>query len=398
MDRRRRVVGSLAAAGLALAGLLVAENSAATAVSCQAAIGFEGPLSGPVSVLGAEQFHFAQLALSSANAANISLVPADTRLVPSVAAAVTRRLISDPTVVAVVGPAGSQEVAAAGPLFASAGMGFISGSATNSTLTGGANTTFFRVVPNSSTQGPGDAHYIIHSLRPREVLLIDDEEPYSIGLAASIVPRLRRAGIRVDRLSVSQRQTAFGALAKKVRPAVGVVILPWQVAGEAQAFGVALARRHSRAVIFGTDGVFSPGTFAIPGSYVSSFAPDITAIRADRAIVRAAHALFGAFGSFGGPVYAATQVIASAVSAVCRAGQPPTRANVLAAIRHTDESTSILGQPIRFTARGELTGGHFFLFRIDRAGRYRMLVTRTGAAVAPLRDVAVYHRRVARFL
>ena len=40
-------------------------------------------------------------------------------------------------------------------------------------------------------------------------------------------------------------------------------MLPWQVAANAQQFGRNLAQQHKKAVIFGTDGLFSPGTFTI---------------------------------------------------------------------------------------------------------------------------------------
>ena len=93
-------------------------------------------------------------------------------------------------------------------------------------------------------------------------------------------------------------------------------------------------------MIFGTDGLFSPGTFTINGSYVSSFGPDITAIPADAAIAAAAKAKYGSFGTFGPPVFAATHVIDEAIASVCKAGQTPSRSNVLAAIK-TDERADL---------------------------------------------------------
>ena len=123
-------------------------------------------------------------------------------------------------------------------------------------------------------------------------------------------------------------------------------------------------------MIFGTDGLFSPGTFEISGSYVSSFGPDITGIPADAAIVAAAHAKYGSFGTFGPPVFAAQHVVDEAIASVCKAGQTPSRANVLAAIKQTDEPTSILGQPIQFDSNGDLINGKFFLFKINSAGSY----------------------------
>ena len=152
-----------------------------------------------------------------------------------------------------------------------------------------------------------------------------------------------------------------------------MVVLPWQVAANAQQFGRDLAQEHKTAVIFGTDGLFSPGTFSINGSYVSSFGPDITAIPADVAIASAAKAKYGSFGTFGPPVYAATHVIDEAIASVCKAGQTPSRSNVLAAIKTTNETTSILGQPISFDSHGDLVNGKFFLFKINSTGKYQLI-------------------------
>jgi branched-chain amino acid transport system substrate-binding protein len=344
--------------------------------ACNATIGFEGPITGPVAVLGSEQLHFAQLALSMDNAANktkISLVQGDTQLNPAQATTVTQQFISNASIIAVVGPAGSQEVKAIGGPMGRAGMAFISGSATNATLTTGAYPTFFRVVSNDNVQGPQDANYIVKTLHPKALMIVDDQEAYSTGLVSAMTPVFTAAGIKVDHESVSQKVTDFSSLVAKVTPATSVVVLPWQVAANAQQFGRNLAQQHKTAAIFGTDGLFSPSAFTISGSYVSSFGPDITGIPSDAAIASAAQAKYGSFGTFGPPVFAATHVVDEAIAAVCKAGQTPSRSNVLAAIKNTNEPTSILGQPIAFDAHGELVNGKFFLFKINSAGKYKLI-------------------------
>jgi branched-chain amino acid transport system substrate-binding protein len=336
----------------------------------------EGPLTGPVAVLGQEQLHFAQLALAADNAANktkISLVQGDTQLTPSVATTVTQQFASNSKIVAVVGPAGSQEVEAVGPLMARAGLAFISGSATAAALTTGKYPTFFRTVSKDTVQGPQDANYIVKTLHPKALMIVDDQEAYSTGLVSAMVPIFKAAGITVDHESVSQKTTDFSSLAAKVTSAMSVVVLPWQIAGNAQQFGHNLAQQHKNAVIFGTDGLFSPGTFTINGSYVSSFGPDITAIPADASIAAAAKAKYGNFGTFGPPVYAATHVIDEAIASVCKAGQTPDRANVLAAIKQTNEPSTILGQPIMFDSHGDVVNGKFFLFKINSSGKYQLI-------------------------
>jgi len=377
--------GSVIVAAAALGALAVAgcgsssssTNSAGGATKpCVASVGMEGPLTGPVAVLGQEQLHFAQLAVLKDNLVNktkISIVQGDTQLDPKQATTVTQQFTSNSKIVAVVGPAGSQEVLAVAPLMSRAGMAFISGSATAAALTTGKYPTFFRTVSKDSVQGPQDANYIINNLHPKALMIIDDQEAYSTGLVSAMVPIFKTAGIKVDHESVSQKLTDFSSLVAKVTPATTVVVLPWQVASNAQQFGRNLAQQHKKAVIFGTDGLFSPGTFSINGSYVSSFGPDITAIPADAAIAALAKTKYGNFGTFGPPVFAATHVVDEAIASVCKSGQTPSRANVLAAIKNTNEATTILGKPIKFTSTGDVVNGKFFLFKIDSTGKYQLI-------------------------
>ena len=351
-------------------------SASAATKSCVASIGFEGPITGPVAPLGTEQLHFAQLAVARDNLANktkITLVQGDTQLQPAQATTVTQQFISNSAIMGVVGPAGSQEVEAVGGPMARAGMGFISGSATAVALTTGKYPTFLRVVSKDSVQGPQDANYIVKTLHPKALMIVDDQEAYSTGLVSAMTPVFQAAGIKVDHESVSQKVTDFSSLVAKVTPDTSVVVLPWQVAANAQQFGRNLAQQHKTAVIFGTDGLFSPGTFTINGSYVSSFGPDITAMPADAVIARAALQKFGQFGTFGPPVYAATHVLDEAIASVCKSGQTPSRSNVLAAIKATNEPASILGQPISFDSHGDLNGGKFFLFKINSSGKYQLI-------------------------
>jgi branched-chain amino acid transport system substrate-binding protein len=320
---------------------------------------------------------FAKLAVANDNKANgtkITLKQGDTQLTPSIATTVTQQFIADSSIVGVVGPAGSQEVEAVGPLFGRAGMGFISGSATNPTLTtSGKNPTFFRVVDLDSKQGPEDAHFIISHLHPKALMIVDDQEVYSTGLVSSMIPIFKAAGITVDHESVSQKVTDFSSLVAKFTPQMTVAVLPWQLPPNAEQFGKNLAEQHKKVTIVGTDGTDAPGTFTIPGSYVSTFGPDIRGISSDASLVQQAKSVFPKFGTFGPPVYAATHVVDEAIASVCKSGGTPSRSNVLAAIKSTNESSSVLGQPIQFDSHGDLINAKWFLFHINSKGQYQLL-------------------------
>jgi len=347
--------------------------------NCTAQIGVEAPITGQVAQIGGEQLNFAKFAVEQDNAKNktkISVVEGDTQLQPAQATTVTRQFVANDKIVAMVGPAGSQEVSAIGSQITRAGLAAVAGSATATDLTKkGSFPTFFRVVPRDDVQGPQDAQYIVDNLKPKAVMLVDDQTSYSTGLADAMEPVLKQAGVKVDRESVSQKQTDFSSLVSKVTPDTGVVILPWQVAANGQQFGENLAEQNKKAVIFGTDGLYSPDQFKVKGSFVSSFAPDITGVPGDEDLVKIAKQKFGSFGTFGPGTYAATHVVNEAIAAVCKAGETPSRKNVLEQIKKTNLPESILGQPIKFDGNGDLIGAKFFLFKVNDAGKYELVPT-----------------------
>lgn len=361
-------------------------SSAAATKSCKASIAIEGPFTGPVAQVGLEQLHFAQLAVQMDNKANgtdVTMAQDDTQLTPSLATQKTQAIISSDAVAA-VGPAGSQEVEAVGPLFGRANMAFITGSATLPALTtDGKNPTFLRVVPNDNIQGPQDANYVINHLHPKAVLVIDDDEAYSQGLAKTMIPIFQKAGIKVNHQTINGTDTgatlanAINSLVtSQLTPDETVTMLPWQAAANAQQFGLAAQQQHKKTILFGTDGTNSPSQFKIPGSYVSNFGPDISSSTRplDKSLV-AGVAQFGPYGAFGVPTYEATDVEMKAIAAVCKSGQTPSRSNVLAAIRKTNiaPGDNPLAAHVAFKSNGDLVGQPGYLFKIAPSGKYETI-------------------------
>src|SRR3954451_7137393 len=351
--RARAVVGAVVATaaigtavgigGVAGATPLAASSAMAT---CTAKIGFMGPFTGDAAPIGQEQLKWGQFGLQQWNAAhgtNIQIVKGDTQLKAPQATTVARKLQSDSSVVGVVGPAGSQEVAAVGPIYTRAGLAYISPSATDPTLS--KNKTFFRVVPTDDVQGPSDADYVVKTLKVKSVFVVDDQSSYGVGLAKAFGAQAQKDGATVKTDSVTQASGQdFSSLANKVDTAA--VFLPWQIAANAQQFAQALqAAGKGNVKIFGSDGLFSPGTFTANGAYVSSFAPDIRGIPADKSVVAAYDKKYGKkWGTFGPPVYVAMQVVAAAVTKACAAGGgKASRSAVVANIGKTNMTKSLLG-------------------------------------------------------
>ena len=285
----------------------------------------------------------------------------------------TQQFTSNSKMVAVVGPAGSQEVQAVGPLFGRAGMAFITGSATNPDLTtSGKNPTFFRVVSRDDVQGPQDAQYIVTHLKPKRLMIIDDQEVYSTGLVSAMLPVFKKAGIQVDHESVSQKVTDFSSLVAKVTPE-----RPWSCCrGRSRptpsSSGRTSPSRRRRRRSSGPTGR-CPHRSRSRARTSRRSVPTSTAIPADAAIAAAAKAAYPKYGTFGPPVFAATHVIDQAIASVCRAVRSRAASNVLAAVKATSEATSILGQPIKFDNHGDLIGAKWFLFKINAQGQYKLV-------------------------
>lgn len=319
-------------------------------------IGMAAPITGQAASLGAQQQKWARFFVTRYNRSHrtkIRLVVGDTQL-PDTAQAVqvAERMASNSQVLALVGPAGSQEVEVSTAPLRRGGLGNVTPTATRTTLTttGTRRGYFFRVVPNDDQQGPRVAGYIRTSLNATRVVIVDAQNSYSTGLADTVEGILKRQGLSVRRESVSEANTTdFSSLVARIPSDTQIVYVPWQLAAKAQLFGQQLRAAGKNARLFGSDGLFDPDSFKIPGSLISFFPlqltnPAIAAYR--RGPGRGKSDLFGLTS------YVAAQVISRAVDKACANGTA-TRAEVRRLINQTSipRAQSLLGFAIRFVQR-----------------------------------------------
>jgi branched-chain amino acid transport system substrate-binding protein len=344
-------------------------------------IGVAAPLTGPASSIGVQQLHWAQYFVKRWNSVKankkqqLKLVQGDTQLGVDTAFAVkvAHSFASNSKVLAVVGPAGSQEVVASTSAYKGGGLGFVSGSATRTTLTDGHTDGnrigfFFRTVPNDSVQAPTVGKYMVNTLKWKRVYIIDDQETYSQGLADGVQNYLKGHGVSTTRNSISQQASDFSSVIAKIPGNTQGVYIPWQLAPQAQAFGQQLkAAGKSSIKLFGSDGLFSPD-WKIGGSY-DSFFP----VNPKDPVVKAFVKSHGGDGQFfGAPSYVATQVEANAITAACKAGHGTTsRAAVRKQIAKTKLNSSLLGFGVSFKKGGDLKGGNFGVYQIQNNGTFK---------------------------
>jgi branched-chain amino acid transport system substrate-binding protein len=360
----------------ALAAIVVTQTQAARPdakpkkpAPCVAKIGLIDPLTGPAAVIGQEIKNWSQFGLDQWNKAHrtkFSLVEGDTQLSAAVASTIAQQFVSNSKIVATIGPAASQEVVAAGPIFSRARMAMVSPSATRTDLTDGSLPTFFRVVARDDSQGPTAANFLLKTLKVKRVTIVDDQSSFSTGLAESAAPVFQRAGVTVDRESVSQTTTDYSSLVAKVGNA-DAVFLTWQLPANIKLFVQQLKAQGRSVPTFAT--TFDGGT-----DYVSSFAINIHTYAPDAAIRNAFEKKYGTnyTGQFGPPSFVSAQVIASAITSLCANHRKITRVAVVAAIRKVKFKKTILGRPVAFDRHGDVANGRFYVYKLVN-GTYRLV-------------------------
>jgi len=350
---------------------------------------FVTPLTGGAGFLGTEQMSWAKYAvktLAPGLGLKVKLVGGDTPVEqgPAPAQTLAQKYIGTPSVLAVLGPSTSGNAAASTQAYYAAKLAHISPSATRTSLTKSTGGTqysgspaFFRDVPGDYIQGPSDANFMINNLHVKKVVIMDFQEPYSLGLASAVDSVLKAKGVSTSRLSSPNTTTDYSAYVTKVPSDADIVFFPTQKPGDANTFAQQLIEQGKKAKVFGGDGSNDSSQFKVAGSYVSNFAPDITGIPSDASIIAAwKKANPGkTVGSFGPPSYGAAQVAMTAISMACRAGHGfATRAAVFHTIKKVTIKNWILGRSFKWSTKtNDPLNAKFYIFQIQSNGTYKLV-------------------------
>src|SRR5919205_1395285 len=361
---------AFAAAGTGGASTKAPTSAANVLVKCgkTRTLGFMAPVTGPAADIGLEQVAWAKYFVARYNRTHskkLRLQTEDTQLGAATGTAEALKgaqaLASNPKVLALAGPAGSNEIVGVTKTLKDAGLAWVSGSSTRTSLTlDGTRTGYmFRTVPPDAIQGTTAATYILKTLKAKRVYIIDDQEAYSTGLAETVQTKLKAAGVSVSRDSVSQQQSDFSALIAKIPRDTQVVYIPWQLSPKGQAFGQQMKQAGKGNIkLMGADGLYSDD-FASVGTnvYATNFP-----VNPNSGIIKAFRKSHGGQGYyFGAPTYAAVQGVAAAYDKACANGTA-SRAELRKDIRATriPASRSVIGVALRFNKNGDLSTAHKF--------------------------------------
>jgi len=397
MKRRGGLVLALAVMVAAALASTAGAGSSATAksqaLSCKSKlkIAIMTPLTGDAGFLGNEQLSWAKYAvktLAPKYGLKIQLLAGDTQLSADLASSLAQKYVADKNVVAIIGPATSGGVQAASQTLFAAGLAHISPSATRTELTKGsakqATAGFFRVVPDDGIQGPADARYMVDVLKVKKAVIVDSQEPYSVGLADAVQGYLKSKGVTTQRESISVNTSDFSPIVTKVPGDADVVFFGTQQPPKAQTFAQQLLEQGKKAKLFSGDGSNDPDKFKVPGSFVSNFAAPIDLFAYNKAIIAGwkKDNPSSTLGSFGPPTYGAVQVAFNAIKRACDAGKGTLkdRRDVIRQVKKINVKNWILGGDFRFSTKtNDPLNGVFYIFQIQSNGSYKLVSPKIGS-------------------
>jgi branched-chain amino acid transport system substrate-binding protein len=300
---------------------------------------------------------------------------------PAQAATNARRMVSDRSTVAAIGPQMSGAGKAMAPILSEGDLAIITPSSTNPDLTDPkfaaqyrpeGKAIYFRTVATDAYQGPYMANYYADVLHVTTVYILDDSGAYGVGLADAFQAQAEKKGIKVvgrDRLD--PKAADYTAVLTKIKALNPAAIY---YGGVLQA-GVKLAKQAydivPKMIKGGGDGMDGPemltavGYPANEGWYATVASPHVTEEAKVASWVSAFKEKYHVDpDDYSVTTYDAALVILAAIKQVTDAGKVPTRSAVRDAIQGVKVDT--LQGPVAFDANGDLQDKTISVFQIKQ--------------------------------
>jgi branched-chain amino acid transport system substrate-binding protein len=306
---------------------------------------------------------------------------------PAQGATNARKMVSDKSVVAAIGPQMSGVGKAMTPILSEGDLATITPSSTNPDITNpkfaaqfdpSGKPIYFRTVTTDSYQGPNMANFMAEKLGIKNVYVLDDSGAYGVGLADAYQKQAEAKGVKLlgrDRLD--PKSADYTSILTKVKALSPAAIY---YGGVSQA-GVKLAKQAYDAmpsvIKAGGDGVYGAsflsgaGFPAANGWYATIASPHLTG--GDEKAAEWVKTYTQRYGKapvdYAITAYDGALVIIDAVKRVAATGKPVTRAAVRDAIQ-TAKVPTIQGT-VSFDKYGDLADRTVSVFQIvqNKAGK-----------------------------
>jgi len=304
---------------------------------------------------------------------------------PAQAAINARKMVSDPNVVAAVGPQNSGCGKAMTPILSQGDLATITPSSTNPDITDpkfaaqfdpSGRPIYFRVVTTDAFQGPDMANYMAQILKVKKVFILDDTGAYGVGIANAFEQQAKKNGMQVlghDQLNPMEAD--YTTLLTKLKPLNADALY---YGGSALA-GVKLAKQSydivPNIIKAGGDGVYSAAVLkgagfpAMQGWYVTIAAPFLAENPSVQPWIKRFTEKYGVGpSSYAITAYDAMLVALDAIKRVAQSSALVTRSAVRDAIQTADVET--LQGLVSFDKHGDINDRTISVFQANATSQH----------------------------
>jgi branched-chain amino acid transport system substrate-binding protein len=304
---------------------------------------------------------------------------------PAQAATNARKLVSDQSVVANVGPEMSGSGKAMAAILSQGDLATITPSSTNPDITNpkfasqfdpSGKAIYFRTVTTDAYQGPNMANYFARTLKVKKVYILDDSGAYGVGMANAFEAQAKKIGMTVlghDQLD--PREADYTTILTKIKSLHPDALYY----GGVSLAGVKVAKQSydilPKIIKGGGDGVYGAPMLkgsafpAMEGWYATIAAPYIADNPDVQPWIKRYMAKFGQGpGSYSFTAYDGMLVILDAIKRVVESGKPVTRSAVRDAIQTSHLKT--LQGVVSFDKNGDVNNRIVSVFRAHHNPKY----------------------------
>ncbi|MFI6351774.1 branched-chain amino acid ABC transporter substrate-binding protein [Streptomyces sp. NPDC050743] len=350
-------------------------------------IGVDAPLTGQNSATGLGIQYGAQIAVDDANknktvpGVTFKIKALDDKAIPATGQQNATQLVSDKSVLGVVGPLNSGVATQMQQVFATANLVEISPSNTNPELTQGKNwqtskarpfKTYFRTATTDELQGAYAADYAYNGVHAKKAFVVDDKQTYGAGLSKIFTEQFTKQGGKVigtDHVNTGDRD--FSTLVTKIKNSGADLLYYGGQYDESQVLTKQLKDAGAKIPLFGGDGMFTPTYIktagkAAEGDLVTSIGVPVDTLPAAKTFVETykAKKYPGDYGTYGSYAYDAATAIIKAVGQAVKDGKIPSdaRAQIVDAVQKT--SFDGISGKISFDEYGDTTNKQLTVYQV----------------------------------
>ncbi len=300
---------------------------------------------------------------------------------PAQAATNARKMVSDTSVVAAIGPQMSGSGKAMAPILSQGNLAIVTPSSTNPDITDpkfagqyrpAGKAIYFRTVTTDAFQGPNMANYFVDTLKAKSVYVLDDSGAYGVGIADAFQRQAEKRGLKVlGRDQLNPKEADYTTVLTKIKS-----LNPDSLyyGGVAQA-GVKVVKQSydimPKMIRAGGDGLYGAeilkgaGFPSAEGLYATIAAPNLLENPEAKPWVERFAKKYGQQPeNYSITAYDAALVILDAVKRVAESGKEVNRGNVRDAIQ-TSKAKTLQGV-VSFDDNGDITNREVSVFQIKK--------------------------------